>query len=190
MDRTYLFVPPEEKAEVESLGAHWDTVSKCWYISPGDPAEKFSRWLPSFEDDEEDEELAIVSDEAFVAATTIPCHRCGTNIQVICIHCITGTSSDDPLTLFTVSDIWAMDEDLTRQLKPWPSFRRIQTRKGEPGSFANHCPHCGAIQDDLDLHSEPDSPFFDIPHAPPASIELTPLTGTVRLAGDEHFMIE
>ena len=83
-----------------------------------------------------------------------------------------------------------MDEELTRQLKPWPTFRRIQTRTDEPGSFANHCPHCGAIQSDLDLHSEPDSPFFDIPHAPPASIELTPLTGTVRLAGDEHFMIE
>jgi hypothetical protein len=34
------------------------------------------------------------------------------------------------------------------------------------------------------------SRFFDIPHAPPASIELTPPIGTVRLAGDEHFMIE
>src|ERR1700722_5141872 len=28
MDRIYLFVPPEEKAQVQSLGAQWDTASK------------------------------------------------------------------------------------------------------------------------------------------------------------------
>jgi hypothetical protein len=188
MDRTYLFVPPEEKAEVQSLGAQWDTDKKCWYIGPTQSPTKFSRWLPPFEDHEE-EEFPIVSDEAFVAATTIPCHQCGTPIEVICIHCITGTSSDEPLTLFTVSDIYAMDEALIRQLKPWPTFRPIRTRNADPGSFANHCPHCDAIQDDLDLHSEPDSPFFDIPNAPPDSIDLTPLTGTIHLSGDEHFMI-
>jgi hypothetical protein len=185
MDRTYLFVPPEEKAEVESLGAQWDTALKCWYIGPTDPPAKFSRWLPPFEDDAE---LSIVSSDAFVAATTIPCHRCHTNIEVICIHCAIGTVSDELLTRFTVSDVWAMDEELTQQLKPWPTFRRIQTRTGELGSFANHCPHCDAVQDDLDLHSEPDSPFFEIAYD--ASIELIPLTGTIRLAGDEHFTVE
>jgi hypothetical protein len=28
MDRTYLFVPPEERAEVEALGARWDSTHK------------------------------------------------------------------------------------------------------------------------------------------------------------------
>ena len=32
MPRTYLFVPPEEKTEVQSLGAHWDNDTKRWYI--------------------------------------------------------------------------------------------------------------------------------------------------------------
>ena len=31
--------------------------------------------------------------------------------------------------------------------------------------FANHCPRCGAMQEDLYLHSEPDQPFFGIPEA-------------------------
>jgi hypothetical protein len=188
MDRIYLFVAPEEKAEVESLGAHWDTAKKCWYLTATESPAKFSRWLPSSDDDDDD--FPLVSDEAFVAATTIPCHRCGTHIEVICIHCITGTSSDEPLTRFTVSDIYAMDEALTRQLQPWPTFRPLRSHDGTPGNFANHCPHCDAIQDDLDLHTEPGSPFFDIPHSSPDSIQLTPLTGTVRLAGDEHFTIE
>jgi hypothetical protein len=30
--RTYLFVPPEEKLEAQALGAHWDDVTKRWYI--------------------------------------------------------------------------------------------------------------------------------------------------------------
>jgi hypothetical protein len=39
------------------------------------------------------------------------------------------------------------------------------------------------------LHSEPDEPFFDILDAAPGSIRLTPLTGTVRLSGDEDFHV-
>lgn len=190
MERTYLFVPPEEKAEVESLGAQWDTISKRWYIGPADMPAKFSRWLPPFEEGEEDEEFRIVSNEAFVAATTIRCRRCHTNIEVICIHCASGTASGEPLTQFTVSDIWAMDDELTRQLARWPTFHRTPTRQGEPGDFANHCPHCDEIQQDLYLHTEPDDAFFDIPHAPAGSIKLTPLTGTIRLGGSEHFMVD
>jgi hypothetical protein len=34
-------------------------------------------------------------------ATTIPCHRCRADIEVICIHCATGTVADEPLTEFT-----------------------------------------------------------------------------------------
>ena len=177
MDRTYLFVPPEEKAEVQSLGAQWDTVTKRWFINSDDTPDKFSRWLPSAAGDEE---FTINSTNAYVAAATAPCQRCHADTEVICIYCESGTASGEPLTRFTVCDIWGMDEDLARQLRPWPTFR----------DYANHCRHCGAPQDDLHLHSEPDSPFFDIPHAAPGSIALTPLVGTVRLSGDEHFAVE
>ena len=39
------------------------------------------------------------------------------------------------------------------------------------------------------LHSEPDEPFFDIPRAAPGIIKVTPLAGTIRLSGDEHFEV-
>ena len=83
-----------------------------------------------------------------------------------------------------------MDEDLTRQLQPWPTYRPMQGIDGAPGDFANHCPRCGTPQEDLYLHSEPDQPFFDIPHTAPGSIKLTPLIGTIRLSGNEHFTVE
>jgi hypothetical protein len=182
VDRTYLYVPPEEKAEVETLGARWDAHSMCWYIGSDQEPARFSKWLPREEDDEE---FIITSDEAYVASTTIACGKCHSRIEIICVYCGSGIVSDEPLTHFTVSGVRAMDGALARQLEPWPFFR-----PGDQGScFANHCPHCGALQDDLDLHSEPDQPFFSIPRAPPGSIKLTPLVGRVQLSGDESFEV-
>jgi hypothetical protein len=187
MERTYLFVPPEEYAELRSLDAHWDDLSKRWYIGRDEAQEKFSRWLPSAE---HAEELGIISSEAYVAAATVSCQQCQAAIEVICIYCKTGVASDEPLTQFTVSGIWAMDEELARQLRSWPTFLRVVGSEHGAGILSNHCSHCGALQDELELHDEPDSPFFDIPHATPGSVRLTPLAGTVRLSGDERFVVE
>ena len=187
MDRTYLFVPPEEYAEMQPLGAHWDGISKRWYIGPDATPARFSKWLLSAEDEEE---FNITSSLAHVAAATIPCQRCRAGTEVICIYCESGSASGEPLTQFTVSNVWTMDEDLTRQLLPWPTFRRVSAPDGESDGFVNHCSHCGMPQEDMLLHDEPDTPFFDIPHAPPGSIRLTPLTGTIQLGGDEHFAVE
>jgi hypothetical protein len=110
-------------------------------------------------------------------------------IEVICIHCESGTASGDPLTQFTVSDVWAMDEALARQLSPWPDFRQVDHPDSQAVYFANHCRRCGALQEDLYLHSEPDEPFFNIPRATPGSIKLTPLVGRIQLSGNEHFEI-
>ncbi len=141
--------------------------------------------------DEDDEEFNITSSDAYVAAARVSCQHCGANIEVICIHCASGTASGDPLSQYTVSDVGAMTEDLIRQLLPWPNFRRVGGSGTEPGGdFANHCPHCGTPQDDMYLHSEPDEPFFDIPNAPPGSIKLTVLAGEIRLSGDEHFTLD
>jgi hypothetical protein len=83
-----------------------------------------------------------------------------------------------------------MDESLAQQLLSWPHYRKVVARGEEGGTFANHCPVCGAVQDEMYLHSEPDQPFFDIPGASPVSIELTSLAGSIQLSGDEHFSID
>jgi hypothetical protein len=138
-------------------------------------------------DGHEEETFTIISSHAYVASATTPCRRCASNIEVTCIHCESGTASGESLAEFTVSHIWATDEELARRLRAWPNFRKA----GEPEDelFANHSSHCGAVQDDRYLHTEPDGPFFDVPSAPPGSIRLTSLAGTVRLSGDEHFQV-
>ncbi len=94
MPRTYLFVPPEEHSEVEALGAQWDEYSNLWYIDSDDTSARFSKW-PT--DEEPEEEFPIASSAAYVAAAQTACQRCGSRIEVICLHCASGTSSGDPL---------------------------------------------------------------------------------------------
>ena len=172
---------------MQSAGGHWDERLKCWYLEPGDDPARFARWLGA---EHGPTALTIVSDDASVAATTIPCCRCREPIEVICIYCEGGTASGEALVQFTVTDVLAMDEALARQLARWPGFRRIAGPASDGPRYANHCPHCGAEQDDRDLHTEPGDPFFDIPRAAPGSVRLIPLAGRIRLSGDEHFTIE
>ena len=188
MERTYLFVPPEGYSAVQALGAGWDAASKRWYIGADEPLERFSMWLPNAQADEEF--FSIASTNGYVAAATTSCRRCRSTIEVICIHCESGNVSGDPLTRFTVYEVWAMDEVLAEQLRPWPSFHRVVDPDGGESFFANHCGHCGAPQEDMYLHSEPDEPFFDIPRDAPGSIKLTPLAGTIKFSGSEHFVVE
>jgi hypothetical protein len=186
--RIYLYVPPEEKAQVEALGARWDAQAMCWYIGSGDDRTPFSQWLPDA-DGQESEEFSIASDDAYVAVATAPCQQCGSSIEVICIYCESGTVHDEPLTRFTVSNICAVDSDLAAQLAPWATFRESQGEAAPANSLANHCPRCGAPQEELYLHSEPGDPFFSIPRAAPGTVRLVRLAGHVRLSGDESFEI-
>lgn len=75
MPRTYLFVPPEERIEVQSLGAHWDNDTKRWYLEPDQPTSNFARWLPGANELEEpeDDTFTIESNLVYVAATTASC---------------------------------------------------------------------------------------------------------------------
>jgi HTH-type transcriptional regulator / antitoxin HipB len=94
MQRVYLLVPREDNAEVHSLGAEWDAASKRRSVESDGAPEKFSRWLPSPDAGlGHDEEFAITSNEAFVAASAAHCQQCGADIEVICIHCRSGTVS-------------------------------------------------------------------------------------------------
>jgi hypothetical protein len=188
VQRAYLFVRPEEYSKVQALGARWDDGSKRWYIEADEPAERFAVWLSDLPAD--DESFSIASTDGYVAAATTSCRRCGSSIEVICIHCESGTVSGDPLTRFTVSNISGMDDGLAQQLRSWPNFRRVDDLDGEGDLFANHCARCGAAQEDMYLHSEPEDPFFDIPRAAPGSIKLTPLRGAIQLSGNEHFTVE
>src|SRR2546429_8313251 len=64
-------------------------------------------------------------------------------------------------------DDFTITSDEAQQLERWPSFKRTSAE----GFYVNHCTNCGAIQDDMYLHTEPDHVFFNIFRAQPASIK-------------------
>jgi hypothetical protein len=189
MDRIYLFVSPEEYPEVKASGACWDESSKSWYIGEGMEPARFSRWLGAGQDNAP---LGIVSEEAFVAAARSACVRCGHDIEVVCIYCKSGVDTEigDPIADFTVFDIWAMDGVLAKLIERWPCYRKgagEDVEDAAKGSFANHCPHCGAMQADYLLHSEPGDVFFGLAMDTPGEVQFTALEGRVGMSGDYGF---
>jgi hypothetical protein len=89
------------------------------------------------------------------------------------------------LEFFTLSNISSMDSALATTLERWRFYRK--TTEPEDGYFANHCPYCGAVQEDYLLHSEPGDVFFCIAEAEPESIEFTAVEGRIRVSGDCGF---
>jgi len=183
MERIYLYVPPEEYAEVKASGACWDEHSKRWYVPQGSVSATLSRWMG----DGDEAEFGIESEEAFIAAAQTSCTNCREKIEVICIHCYSGIDleSGNALEFFTLSNISSMDSALAATLERWRFYRT--TTEPEDGYFANHCPYCGAVQEDYLLHSEPGDVFFCIAEAEPGSIELTAVEGRIRMSGDCGF---
>lgn len=189
MERIYLYVPPEEYPQAQASGACWDDESKRWYTH-GDPVPALlSSWMGDDADPGDEVEFAIASDAAFVASAQVACVTCGEQIDVICIYCESGTDVEmgDAMTQFTLSNLWAMDAALIAKLERWPHFKNIDDSKADGGYFANHCPHCGSVQEDYLLHAEAGDVFFCIPRAEPDLIQLTPLVGTIRASGDYSF---
>ena len=187
MERIYLFVPPEEYAEAQASGARWDDVSKRWYIDGDGASAAYSRWLG----DEEEPGFGIASEEAFVASAQTSCVRCRESIEVICIYCESGADRElgEPLRQFTVSNVWAMDSALAAQIARWRFYARGLGSSAEEDCFTNHCPHCGAAQEDYLLHAEPGDVFFGLSRADPGPVEFTQLEGRVEVSGDYSFEV-
>jgi hypothetical protein len=188
MDRTYLYASPEDYPEIRAAGAHWDEAAKSWYIAGDMAPAAFSQWLG---EEEEEASFGLSSDEAYVACAQATCVKCQRNIEVICLYCDGGIDAelDEPLAQITVSNIWAMDAALAQQLEPWPGFRPRDAAGSGQGEYLNHCPHCGAAQEEELLHAEPRAVFFSVAGARAKSVKLVALEGRVQLSGDYGFEV-
>lgn len=186
MNRTYLYVPFEEREHVRRLGAQWDEDGKCWFIDSALDPTPFHRWL------EEDPRCAdmpytIVSDQAYLLSGKVRCWKCHDVLRVYCIYCESGWIDGEHYEQFSVSNISAVDEGLRRQLEGLADFRFGQARVAGGRYLTNHCRRCGTQQADYFLHCEPSGVFFTFKDAERGALEAMPLAGRVRLTGDEGF---
>lgn len=187
-DRTYLYVPFEERAEARALGARWDFQRKCWYIGALQDPGPYRRWLDDRTAESSREHwYSIVSEQAAVACTKARCWKCRTSAEVICIYCQSGWVDGDRYEDFTVSNITAIDDALRRQLERWPLFRFGYSKVAGGRCLANHCAHCHTLQADYYLHCEPGGAFFTLKTAPAGAMVLERLNGRVCMDGDQGF---
>jgi hypothetical protein len=186
VSRTYLHVPFEECDQVQQLGAQWDVDGKCWFIDSAlDPA-PFHRWLEA-EPHSADCPYSIASDHAFLISARSRCWKCHAGIRVVCVYCESGWIDGEPYEQFTVSNVTAIDDNLGRQLEGLSEFRFGQARVAGGRYLVNHCRRCGTQQADYYLHCEPSGVFFSLEDAAAGALERKPLSGRVRLTGDEGF---
>ena len=124
------------------------------------PDQRRRRLRDGLDEGNPETEFNIISDEALVAQARLLCTMCVAQIEVICIFCQSGVEAgmDDGISQFMVSNIWAMDEPLAKQLKRWSEYRKVT---GEE-NLANHYRHGGSAQEEYLLHSEPGDVFFGI----------------------------
>ena len=182
MPRQYLYVPYEDRVEVERLGALWDRATLRWYLTARHNPDAFSRWLgPDTGGVADAPRHPIQSDDAYVTSAMAHCRRCAAEIAVIAIFCQHGQCHGEALEDFSVIHITSMEAALERQLSPWPTFRRTG------GVYRNHCPQCQSPQEDMDLHCEAEGAFFRMSAAARARMTMTRLEGAVRLSGEETF---
>lgn len=187
MARIYLYAAPEDHTELLESGARWDADTKRWYVDDDDVGGAVSRWMGGEAPDADGPEFAIASEEAFVAAAQVPCATCGAEIEVICVHLDSGVDLETGglLSACTVSNVSAVDGALAGLLRPWPQYRYAADE--DTPYFANHCPHCGGIQGEERLHTEPGDVFFGITRREAGTVRFTRLGGSVRLSGDFSF---
>lgn len=85
------------------------------------------------------------------AMTPVSSLRAGELVDVECV-----TAED-----VRVLNAKELPEEIVRAVqKVNPNFREGFSRTAEHSYWANHCSHCGALQGDFFLNSEPDGPFF------------------------------
>jgi Domain of unknown function (DUF5710) len=184
MQRILLFVPFEDRGLVQALGAHWDARGKFWYLEPHQSTAAFRPWLA---ESDERQEYSIESQRAHVAEARTRCWKCHGMIAVICIYCESGLIDGEPYSEFSVAHVTDVDKALRRQLARWPHFHAGYDRLEGRCFIANHCPRCRSLQGDYFLHCEPGGAFFSFKQAPQDFIAFKPLTGRVRLSGEEGF---
>jgi len=134
----------------------------------------------------------VRSNGYLIARTAGECPRCGLQTRLVALvvppshealsqaeHEQGGPENDtwDPVPWSALLfHIGYLPDDVQQRLKDFSATYRPALSAAAPGSnWANHCEHCGSLQEDDDLFCEPEGAFFPVDAASASVIELTPI---------------
>lgn len=131
--------------------------------------------------------FTISSDDAYLAVSFAACWKCQSEVRVLCLYCVRGEVEGNPREHFVLSNLTEADESLLEALRSFPHFRRAHSREADMRYFANHCEHCGSLQGDFYLHSEPGGAFFPETNDDFVRISFTRIDSRIRCDGGEGY---
>jgi hypothetical protein len=132
----------------------------------------------------------VRSKDYFIALRAGPCSYCGVSTPLLALvlppsHETLTPAEDDEHDEF--SEAWDqvswsaflfyveyLPDDVQQHVQASSKrYRPAVSKAAQRSYWANHCEHCGSIQDDHDLFCEPEGAFFPVDAASASAIELT-----------------
>lgn len=160
-------VPYSDKDIAKSKGAFWDVEQKIWYIPNHKDINDFQQWI------DKSKVSVIIKSPISIALNKTDCYKCGNKTAVISLasnnfyYLNTDENEDekwfraDVLTFFSM--LVFIDNELASKInRLFPKYKIAYSKTAESSYWANHCEHCGALQGDFFLHSEPGGAFFPL----------------------------
>lgn len=156
-----------DKDIAKSKGAFWDVEQKTWFVPDHKDINDFIEWIDTMK------ASIIVRSPFFIAVNNRQCYSCAKRTTVISLASDNFYNLDyddndnekwfkeDYFSFFS-TPVYFNDEVTNMLNRQFPDYKMGYSRTVGHKYWANHCKHCGALQGDFHLHSEPGGAFFPL----------------------------
>lgn len=158
--KTYLDVPFSEKDEAKARGARWDAERKRWYAPEGADHSLFVQWMPAF---------------MYLVLGSKECWKCHKETRVVAFG--VPYDYDGARSLALLPRLECVPYEIRSYLND-QGIRFQKKYSNTTGQYLlnNCCEHCGSLQGEFFLFSEPDSPFVPDSSEEAASLKFLKLS--------------
>jgi hypothetical protein len=180
MPRIELCVPQIERAEAIELGAQWNAGGGFWQVPAGTDVTPLSRWFRARE------HVNVSATTFWVGASRGRCPHCD-GVTALCAVLVppghqvlvpddepdgdAWEAAEEPALL---ADIVYVPESAAVHLNAVaPDYRLAYWERSESFCWMNHCEHCGAAIEDIEVSAELGSPFMPADEEQAEGITLT-----------------
>lgn len=173
-------VPYSEKNSAKSKGAFWDAEQKSWFVPDHKDINDFLQWIDT-------KKISTIAKSFFIGVNSKQCYKCVESTTVIALassnfYYLDYEEQDDNEKWFQTHDfsffsmpVYINDEVTNLLNRLFPHYKLGYSRTVGGRYWANHCKHCGALQGDFHLHSEPGGAFFPVEIEECKQITLIPI---------------
>ena len=156
-----------DKDIAKSKGAFWDVEQKTWFVPDHKDINNFQQWI------DKSKVSVIIKPSISIALSNSDCYRCANKTAVISLasnnfyYLDTDENEDEKwfraneLSFFSMP-VFIENELVAKINRLFPNYKIAYSKTTESSYWANHCEHCGALQGDFFLHSEPGGAFFPL----------------------------